>query len=268
MNSIELAKKIRVISLQLAHDAKASHLGGALSAADLLAVLYTDILLFDPKRILWDERDRFLYSKGHACTALYAVLQETGFFEKRFLDNFSKNGSVLTTHVNHSVPGVELSTGSLGHALPIACGMALAAKKKNMSYRVFVMLSDGELDEGSNWEAFLFAAHHRLDNLTVIVDYNKIQSFGTTDEVIGLEPLAKKFESFRWDVKEVDGHDHNTIRNELKSVPYTPGKPSIVIAHTVKGKGVDFMEGKLMWHYKSPSSEQLEIAINQLENKT
>jgi transketolase len=168
------------------------------------------------------------------------------------------------THISHKVPGVEFSTGSLGHGLGFACGKALAAKRRKKNWRVFVMLSDGELDEGSNWEAILFAPHHHLDNLVALVDYNKIQSLGSVKEVLDLHPLADKFRAFNWAVKEIDGHDHDAIAGALRVVPFKTGQPSCLIAHTVKGKGVDFMEDKLLWHYRTPSAEQVKQALEQL----
>jgi transketolase len=234
--------------------------------ADLLAVLYGKVLRVDPARPNWAERDRFILSKGHGAAILYAALAERGFFPKEWLDTYYQDGSVLVGHVtSHGVPGIEISAGSLGHGLPIGCGMALAGRRENKSYRVFVMLSDGELDEGSNWEAILFAPQHQLDNLIAIVDYNKIQSFGAVSEVIELAPLADKWRAFRWAVQEIDGHDHAQIQSALSSVPFEPCKPSVIIAHTVKGKGVSFMENQLAWHYKSPNDEQLAQALAELE---
>ena len=263
LDSVLLAKQIRKTCLELVHAANASHIGGAFSVADLLAVLYANILKYDVSNADDPARDRLFYSKGHACTALYAVLKEAGFYTANDLATFSVNGSYFTTHVNHNVPGIELSTGSLGHALSVACGSALAAKRKAASWRVYCILSDGELDEGSNLEALLFAPHHELDNLTVIIDYNKIQSLGAVEEVLGLEPLADKFISFGWQVIELDGHDHEAIQTALTK-PIKVGKPTVVIAHTIKGKGVDFMENQLAWHYKSPTSAQVEEAMHQL----
>jgi len=170
------------------------------------------------------------------------------------------------THISHKVPGVEFSTGSLGHGLPFGAGKALAAKRRNDPWRTFVLLSDGELDEGSNWEAILFAPQHRLDNLVVVVDYNRLQSLGTVAEVLELEPLADKFRAFRWSVREVDGHDHEALRAALSSTPWTTGRPSVLLAHTIKGKGVDFMENTVQWHYSSPKPEQLDAALAQLRH--
>jgi len=247
------------------HRARSSHLGSAFSVADLLAVLYSKTLRIDPRRPDWQERDRFILSKGHACASLYVVLAERGFFPEDWLDDFYQNGSCLAGHATHvGVPGVEVSTGSLGHGLPIASGMALAGKLDRQDYRVFALLSDGECDEGSTWEAALFAAHHQLDNLVLIVDYNKIQSFGSVKEVLDLEPLAAKWQAFGWAVREIDGHNLEQIERVLANIPSEPRKPTCVIAHTVKGKGVSFMEHTLLWHYRAPNSEELAKAITEL----
>lgn len=261
---IQLAAAIRAHTVRMVHRINASHVGGGLSVADLLAVLYGEILHVHPREPQHPDRDRFILSKGHAGTALYAILALKGFFPVAELEQFGQDGSRLMTHVSHKVPGVEFSTGSLGHGLGFACGKALAAKRQNKNWRVFAMLSDGELDEGSNWEAILFAPHHRLDNLTAIVDYNKIQSLGNVKEVLDLHPLAEKFRAFNWAVKEIDGHDHDAISAALRTLPFEPGKPGCLIAHTVKGKGVDFMEDKLLWHYRTPNAEQLQQALRQL----
>ncbi len=263
MNSQSLANWSAQKIIQLAHDHKASHVGGALSVVDVLSVLYGNVMDYRAHEPLWENRDRLFYSKGHACTALYAVLCKVGFYNEEELDTFTKNGSYFTSHVNHKVKGVELSTGSLGHALNVACGVALTGKRKKADWKVYTIVSDGELDEGSNWEAILFAPHHSLNNLTVIVDYNKIQSFGSVKEVLNLEPLADKFTSFGWDVFEINGHNHTEIENALE---INTVKPKCIIAHTIKGNGVPFMEHQLSWHYKSPSSEQMIEAIASLEN--
>jgi len=259
------AAAIRIAAVIMVARASASHLGSALSMVDLLAVLYGEVLRLNPANSKWAERDRFILSKGHACVSLYAALANRGFFSAEELSNYGKDGSRLMSHISHEVPGVEFSTGSLGHGLPFGCGKALAAKRKKEKWRSFVLLSDGELDEGSNWEAILFAPQHRLDNLVVIVDYNKIQSLGSVSAVLELEPLAEKFRAFRWTVKEIDGHDHTAIRGALASVPFEKGKPSCIIAHTIKGKGVDFMENQLKWHYSSPDQEQLKSALAQIQ---
>jgi transketolase len=250
----------------MVHRANSSHIGSCLSAADLLAVLYGSILRLDPKRPAWEDRDRFILSKGHAAAILYAVLAETGFFSRKLLDTFCQTGSPQLGHASHHVPGVEVSTGSLGHGLPIGCGMALSAIRDGRFHRVFVMLSDGELDEGSNWEAILFAGHHKLDNLIAIVDSNKIQSFGSVTEVLDLEPLAAKWRAFGWAVREIDGHECEQVEAALQALPAEHGRPSAIIAHTVKGKGVSFMENDLLWHYRSPSAGELSSALAELNS--
>ncbi|HEX3685209.1 MAG TPA: transketolase [Bryobacteraceae bacterium] len=261
----DLARAIRIHSLRMIHSAKSSHAGSCLSMAELLAVLYGRVLRVDAARPDWPDRDRFVLSKGHAAAALYAALAEKGFFPKSWLRTFYQNGSPLAGHITHcGVPGVEVSTGSLGHGLPLACGMALAGKRDERAYRVFALLSDGECDEGSTWEAMLFAGHQRLDNLVVLVDYNKIQSIGRVEEVLDLEPFADKWTACRWSVREIDGHDVAALERNLAAVPFVPGKPSCVIAHTVKGKGVSYMEDKLLWHYRSPSEEDLRLALGEL----
>jgi len=229
-------------------------------------VLYADVLRVDPRSPSWPERDRFVLSKGHAAAALYATLAERGFFPPEWLEHYCEDGAVLAGHVVHrGVPGVEVSSGSLGHGLSIATGMALAASRTARPYRSFALLSDGECDEGSTWEAALFAPHHRLAGLTAIVDYNQIQSFGRVSEVLGLEPFADKWRAFGWDVHEVDGHEHEGLRTVLGAPVAASGPPRLVIAHTVKGKGVSFMEDRLAWHYRSPSDEELALALSEIE---
>ena len=233
--------------------------------ADIIGVLYADVLNVRPNDPHWAQRDRFILSKGHCCAGLYAALAERGFFPTGELDEYGMDGSRLMTHACHLVPGVEFSTGSLGHGLPYTVGLALAGKKRNAPWRCYVLLSDGELDEGSNWESILFAPQHRLDNLTVIIDYNKIQSLGTVEDIIDLHPLREKFETFGWSVREVDGHDHLQLGDALNENPWMPGKPSCVIAHTTKGKGIDYMENKLQWHYSAPNTDLLRSALDQLD---
>lgn len=263
-DSVKLAATIRKEALHMVARANASHIGSCLSMADLLAVLYSRFLRHNPVEPKWENRDRFLLSKGHAAAIVYALLAELGYFPNAWLEDYCANGSLLTGHISHHVPGVELSTGSLGHALSVGTGMALAARADGRETRVVVLVSDGELDEGSNWEAILFAGHHRLDHLTVIVDYNKIQSFGTVKEVLDLEPLADKWIAFGWAAREIDGHSHEAIADALTALPFEVGKPSVLIAHTVKGRGVDFMENQLLWHYRSPKPEELQRALAQV----
>jgi transketolase len=261
LNPADFARKIRAHALRMVHRAKASHIGSCLSMADILAVLYTRVLNIDPLAPGDCNRDRFILSKGHAAAILYAALAERGFFPVSELDSYCEVGSRLTGHVSHGVPGIEVSTGSLGHGLPIAVGAALAARADGRSSKVFCLLSDGECDEGSNWEAILFAPHHNLENLVVIVDFNKIQSFGRVCDVLELEPFAEKWRAFRWNTIEVDGHDIGALEQVLSSTPQQAGRPTVIVAHTIKGKGVSYMEDKLEWHYRSPSVDQLEEAL-------
>ncbi|MGH9825701.1 MAG: transketolase [Blastocatellia bacterium] len=260
----DLARTIRITTARMIHRARSSHIGSCFSIADLLAVLYGRILRVDALRPAWPERDRFILSKGHACAVLYAVLAEEGFFPKSWLDTFYQDGSALGGHAMHSVPGVEVSTGSLGHGLSLGCGMALAGKREARPFRVFTLLSDGECDEGSVWEAVLFAGHHQLENLIAVVDYNKIQSMGRVSEVLDLQPFAEKWRACRWAVREIDGHNLAEIECALREAPFEPNRPSCIIAHTVKGKGVSFMEDKLLWHYRSPSDDDLRAALAEL----
>lgn len=263
-SSQELARLARIHVLRMTNQANSSHVGTCLSCIDLLAVLYRCIMRYDATSPQWLERDRFIFSKGHGAAALYAVLAECDFYPLSWLDTYYQNGSLLTAHVAHEVPGIEASTGSLGHGLPIGCGMALSGKRADEPYRVFVMLGDGELDEGSNWESALFAPHHNLDNLVAIVDYNRMQGLGSTDDVLSLEPLGEKWQAFGWGVREVNGHDHDEILEALANIPFEAQKPSVLIAHTTKGKGISFMENQLAWHYKSPNAEQLSQALKEM----
>lgn len=258
------ARSIRSLAIEMVHRAVASHIGGSLSMVEVLSVLYFETLRVEPSQPEWTERDRLLLSKGHCCSTLYACLALKGYFPKEELMDYGKDGTRLLAHASHYVPGVELSTGSLGHALPVAAGMALAAKLKGADWQTYVIVSDGELDEGSNWEAILFAGHHGLDNLTVIVDNNKIQSLGATSEVLDLEPMDAKFQAFRWDVQRFDGHEINEVRHALSNRK-DGSKPRVLIADTIKGKGVDFMENQLSWHYKSPKEDELKSALRQIQ---
>ena len=261
-----LARKIRGHVLRMTHRAKSSHVGTSLSMAELLAVLYGGALRVNGAAPGWPDRDRFILSKGHGCAGLYAVLAERGFFPLDWLEGFYQNGSRLSGHItDKGVPGVEVSTGALGHGLSIGCGMALSAKRDGLDYRVFTLVSDGECDEGSLWEAALFAPHHKLDNLVAIVDYNKIQSLGSVQDVLNLDPLGAKWRSFGWAVQEVDGHDLDQVISALTRLPIETGRPSCIVAHTVKGKGVSFMENELLWHYRSPNEEELQRALAEVE---
>ena len=265
MDSQELARRIRNHALRMTSFGRSAHIGAVLSMADIVAVLYGGVLRVDPAQPRWADRDRFILSKGHAGAGIYAALAETGFFPVSKLETHYQDGSDLSGHVSHKgIPGVELSTGSLGHGLPVGVGMAYGGKLDSRDHRVFVLLSDGECDEGSNWEAILFAAHFKLRNLVAIVDYNKIQSLGPVADTIALEPFVAKWQSFGWEVREIDGHDHAALKLAL-SQRSTAGLPVCVIAHTVKGKGVSFMENTVLWHYRVAAGEEYERALRELE---
>lgn len=260
-----ISKKIRRKILRMVFNSQSSHIGSCLSAIDILAVLYFKVLSIDPRKPRARNRDRFILSKGHACAALYATLALRGFFSEKILDEYCKDGGRLPGHsTRHCVPGVEVSTGSLGHGLSMAVGMALAAKYDKLDYRVFALLGDGECNEGAVWEAIMFAGNKKLDNLIAIVDYNKIQSFGRVKEINNLEPFADKWRSFGWEAREADGHDVEELARLLNAVPFRPGKPNVLIAHTIKGKGVSFMENELKWHYKSPDKKELACALKEI----
>ena len=262
MNSHEAALKIREISLRLVHKGKASHIGSALSIADLLAVMVADSEVLYLPEPTDPARDRLLLSKGHACVSLYASLYLKGFYSSEAMFTYGDDFSIFMNHASHKVPGVEISTGALGHALPIGCGKALTAKLTKQPWHVFVIMSDGELQEGSNWEAMLFATHHQLDNLTICIDFNNLQSLTTTDQTISLRPLSEKLDAFGWSVEEVDGHNHNQLRKALISAK-NQNKPSALILNTVKGKGVSFMERSVAWHYRTPTDEELQRALQE-----
>ena len=248
----------------MVHGAKASHISSALSICDILAVLYGAVMHYDSKNSSLESRDRFILSKGHGCVAVYSTLAEMDYFPKSELETYGQDFSWLMNHVSHHVPGVEFSTGSLGHGLPFGVGKALACKTQKQDWRTFVLLGDGEMNEGSNWEALMFASHHRLTNLTLIIDYNNLQSLDTIANTLELEPLSSKLDSFGWDVKSINGHDHDQIFSTLNQEHAT--KPTAIIAKTVKGKGVSFMENTVAWHYKNPNDEQLQIALAELNN--
>jgi transketolase len=265
MDTKELAHRVRTHALRMTSIGGGAHIGAIFSCADILAVLYAGILHVDPTNPKSPARDRFVLSKGHAGAGLYAALAERGFFPVEKLLTHYQDGSDLSGHVSHKVPGVDVSTGSLGHGLSIAAGMAYAIKVKSAPQRVFCLLSDGECDEGSTWEAALFAAHHGLSNLVVIIDYNRLQGIAPMSEVIELAPFAEKWTAFRWGVREVDGHDHQALRAAFSAAPCLPGKPSCILAHTVKGKGVTFMENTVLWHYRIARGAEFDAALAELE---
>jgi transketolase len=265
VDSKELARRIRKHALGMTSRGGSSHIGAVLSMADLVAVLYADVMKIDPRNPRWADRDRFILSKGHAGAGIYAALAESGFFPVEQLRTHYQDGSLLSGHVSHKgIPGVEFSTGSLGHGLPVGAGMAYGAKLDDRAHRIFVLLSDGECDEGSNWEAILFAAHHKLANLVAVIDYNKIQSLARVEDTIALEPFVDKWVSFGWEVRETDGHDHAALKRAL-AASSASGKPLCVMAHTVKGKGVSFMENTVLWHYRTAKGEEYDRALEELE---
>ena len=262
----QLANRIRRNSLRMVHAAHLGHPGGDLSAADILAALYSGVLRIDPLNPRLPDRDRFILSKGHCSGSLYATLAEKGFFPCEWLADYMKPLSMLNGHPDRNkVPGVEANTGPLGHGLPIGVGAAKAAKITGACWRTFVLTGDGELQEGSNWEAAMAAAQFRLDNLTVIVDRNRLQQGDETERTVGLEPLAEKWRAFGWAVKEVDGHDMDTLIRMFRGVPFESGRPSCVIAHTHKGRGVSFMEDRVEWHHRVPTAEELTAALAELD---
>ena len=254
MNYKYFSLKIRKSILKVANLSQCSHLGSNLSIVDILTVLYLNYIK--------SKKNSFILSKGHACLALYCILKECGIISEKTLNSFGKNDSLLMAHASHKVPGVEFSTGSLGHGLPVASGIALANKLNNKNFKTFVLLSDGELDEGSNWEAFLFSSYHKLKNLVVIIDYNKLQSIDSVKNTLDLEPLSQKFNAFGFKVLSIDGHNFGQIYKSLNS---NHSKPLIIIANTTKGKGVSFMENSILWHYKPLDLENYNQALKILK---
>lgn len=260
-----MAQSIRYTTLQLSHNANESHTAGALSMADILVILYKNYLNNSPELKDSPDRDRFILSKGHCCASLYALLAEIGYFEKReLMSHFAENGTHFYAHASHTLPGIELSTGSLGHGLPVACGMALGAKRKGRNYNVYCLCGDGEMNEGSNWEAIMAASHNNLDNLCLIIDKNKMQALGDTKDVLCLDPMPVKFESFQWNVIDIDGHDYDQIIAAFDNFKACVGKPTVIVANTIKGKGVSFMEHNLKFHYTAPTEEELIKAKEEL----
>jgi transketolase len=258
------ARQIRKDVINMIYIAKTGHTGGSLSDTDILTVLYYNIMNIDPSNPKYEDRDRFILSKGHSVESFYCILADKGFFPKEELRTFSQFGSKLIGHPNNKVPGVEVNTGALGHGLSIGVGMALAAKMNKKSYRVYTVMGDGEQAEGSVWEAAMSAAHYKLDNLVGILDRNKLQISGCTEDIMGLEPLSDKWRSFGWEVVEVDGNNVEELLKTFKSLPVKRDKPTIILAHTIKGKGVSYMENVAKWHHGVPSDEEYKTAINEL----
>lgn len=269
MREKELAKRsigYRKNILKYIYHANAGHTGGSLSCIDILNVLYNHVLHVSPESFKSPDRDRYIQSKGHSVEALFVVLADKGFFPESDLETLCKYRSHYIGHPTKKVKGVEQNTGALGHGLPIAVGTALAAKLDEKNFRVFTLLGDGELPEGSNWEAALSASHYKLDNLCAIIDNNKLQITGTNAEVMNTDPIDAKFESFGWAVRHVEGHDIKALKETFDSLPFTKGKPNAVIAHTIKGKGVSYMENEVKWHHGVPATEQYAVAIEELDN--
>lgn len=263
--SVALRRKL----LQIIEQCRRGHIGSSLSLLEIVRVLYDDILHYDPLDPLWCERDRFILSKGHGCLSLYMLLAEKGFFPQEELFKVCKYESFLGGHPEYgSIPGVEASTGALGHGISIGVGMAIAAKIDKKNYKVFVLIGDGECQEGTNWEAAMNASKHRLTNLTVIIDYNHMQAYGPIKEVQDLEPLTDKWRSFGFSVHECNGHDINTLKKELSSTPFEGGKPSVLVCHTVKGMGIPSLQGNPDWHHKSKvSDEELSALYKELDGQ-
>lgn len=251
--------------LSMIKKAKSGHTGGSLSCVDILNVLYNQVLHVDPANPRDPDRDRYIHSKGHSVEALYTVLSDRGFFPREWLDTFETYGTRLIGHPTRKVPGIEQNTGALGHGLPLAVGTALAAKKDERSFRVFTILGDGELSEGSVWEASMAAAHYHLDNLVVIIDRNGLQITGRTERVMQIEPLDEKFRAFGYAVRHVPGNDVAALAGIFAQIPFEPGKPNLVIAETTKGKGISYMEDQAKWHHRVPSDEEFSQAMTELD---
>lgn len=266
MNSLQLAWKIRRHGIEMTHISQGSHIGSILSVADIIAVLYNDIVYVNPEEPEMCDRDRVILSKGHAGAAIYAALAEKGFFSVEELKTHYADGSRLSGHVSHKgIPGVEFSTGSLGHGLSVAAGMAYGAKKDNKQHNVFVICGDGECDEGSVWEAALVANHYKLNNLIAVIDHNKMQSLDFCENTISLSPFADKWKAFGWNVIDIDGHDHDALRDAFNRAKESVYKPTVVIANTTKGKGISFMENDILWHYRFPhEGEEHDTAVAEL----
>ncbi|SEL72137.1 transketolase [Paenibacillus sp. cl141a] len=260
------AAQIRMDLLTMIHRAQTGHTGGSLSNTDILTALYYEVMNIDPSNPNLEDRDRFVASKGHSVESLWCILADRGFFPKEELETYSQFGTRLIGHPNNKVPGIEMNTGALGHGMPISVGMALAAKRDGRPYRVFCLMGDGELAEGSNWEAAMAGSHYKLDNLIGIVDRNGLQISGSTEEVMGLEPLEEKWAAFGWHVVSVDGNDIEQLLAAFRSVPEVSGRPTLIMANTVKGKGVSFAENVPGWHHHVPNDEQLKLALAELSS--
>jgi len=266
INELEgIARKLRRHVINMISAAGSGHPGGSLSAADIVSALYFDIMKHDPANPHWPDRDRFILSKGHAAPVLYAALAECGYFPLDWLTTLRKTGACLQGHTDSTLtPGVDVSAGSLGQGLSIGIGMALAARLDNKDYRTYVLLGDGECDEGQVWEAAMFAPNYKLDNLTAIVDFNTLQLDGFTRDIMNLEPFMAKWAAFKWEVIEINGHDMQQIIDAIQQAKEVKGRPTVIVAHTIKGKGVSFMENNVEWHGKAPNKSETEIALREL----
>ena len=261
-----IARKLRFKVIEMTHASGAAHLGGALSCIDILVAAFWKVIRINANEPAHPLRDRFILSKGHAVSALYATLAARGFFPEQWLDSFAKHGSPLAEQPSPGcAPGVELATGSLGHGLPVGIGMALAGRIQNRKYRVYVLMSDGECNEGTVWEAALFAPANKLGNLVVIIDYNKWQATGRSNEIMNLPSLREKWAAFGWDASEINGHDMSAVVEALRKIPENSGRPTAIIAHTIKGKGVSFMEDDNNWHYRIPNQQEVLAAKKELQ---
>ena len=263
----EMALKIRMDSVKMTNKAHSGHVGSMLSMAEIVAVLYDGILNVDPKNPKKSDRDRFILSKGHAAAGVYSALAQRGFIPEEWLERYYCDDGKLMGHISHKVPGVEFSTGSLGHGLPVATGMAIAGRYAKSSHRIFCLVSDGDMNEGSTWEAIMFAGQEKLSNLIMIVDYNRIQALGFSENIENLEPLDEKLEQFGWSAKVIDGHKTDERRKTLESVPFNPTKPTAIIARTIKCKGIGYLENTVRSHYNFVPDEKLEEVLNDLRRK-
>jgi len=263
-----IAAKFRIEILDIVIRANGGHIGGSFSIIDALTALYMNTLNHDPQNPSWEDRDRLLFSKGHSCLALYTVLAECGYYDKKLLEKYAVDNGTFAGHPERGfIRGVEITAGSLGHGHSLGVGMALAGKIDSKDYRVFVVSSDGELNEGSTWEAIMSATQYKLDNLIMIIDYNKYISLGTINSIMNIDPFDKRLESFGWVVKEIDGHNMNEITGSLEKLPFQKNKPSAIILNTIKGKGVSFMENVSMWHFRAPNTQEAIQAKKELEKE-
>ncbi|MBS4208114.1 transketolase [Bacillus sp. FJAT-50079] len=261
------AIQIRMDLMKMIYEAGAGHTGGSLSNTDILTALYYKVMNIDPANPSWEDRDRYIQSKGHSVESFWAVLADKGFFPKEELETFSQFNSRLIGHPNNEVPGVEMNTGALGHGLSISVGMALAAKMDGKTYKVYTLMGDGEQAEGSVWEAAMSASQYKLDNLVAIIDRNRLQITGCTEDVMGIEPLADKWRSFGWEVVEVDGNDMEQLVHIFENSPLETGKPTMIIANTVKGKGISISENQAGWHHRVPTKEEYDLAMKELSEQ-